>query len=382
MTKIEYYMKKERQSKVEQSRHSFLRTKALKTTIVDNGIILPAHTNPDKLWADGGVIDDKGNFVKASSNGYLFGGKYDHDGYDKSNKEVIFFGPFISHWGHFICDLIGRMWYIKENPQKYKIAYCGWNWHQDEGNIEGNFLELLELLGCHKSQFINIQKPTKFKKIIIPDLAFSGGNYYTKEFEKMISIIVKNALKNSTKTPKKIYFSRTKFNNGKERGEEKIENIFKTNGYQIVYPESLSVKEQINYLNNAEQLAMVSGSLSHNLMFTKSEHLQAIILNKMDLINNYQLVIDDMTKANLTYIDSFFNLREVLFGMGPFLLCVSKYFKRFLKENNYTVPKNTSLTLRDIAWYFKKYHETYSTPERKKLLQSQKESMKAVKANS
>ena len=381
MTATKYYMKKEHQSKMEQSQHSFLRTKALKTTVVKNGIILPAHTNPNKLWADGGVIDSKGNFIESSSNGHLFGGKYDYDKCKNSNEEVVFFGPFISHWGHFICDLIGRMWYTKENPRKYKIAYCGWNWHQGEGDIEGNFLELLELLGYHKSQFINIQEPTKFKKIIIPDLAFSGGNYYTKEFEEMISIIVKNALKNKITTPQKVYFSRTKFNNGKERGEEKIENIFKANGYQIVYPESLSVKEQITYLNNAEQLAMVSGSLSHNLMFTKSDQVHAIILNKMDLINNYQLVIDDMTKANLTYIDTFFNPREVLFGMGPFLLYISKYFKHFLRENNYIIPKHTNLTPRDVAWYFKKYHETYKTPERKKLLQSQKDSIKATKPN-
>lgn len=366
---------------MEQNQRSFLYTKPLKTTIVKNGIILPAHTNPNKLWADGGVIDDKGDFVEASGNGYLFGGKYDYNSYESSNEEVVYFGPFISHWGHFICDLIGRMWYIKDNPREHKIAYCGWNWHQGEGNIEGNYLELLKLLGCNKSQFINIQKPMKFRKIIIPELAFSGGNYYTEEFEKMISIIVQNALKNSTTSPKKVYFSRTKFNNGKERGEEKIENVFKTNGYQIVYPESLNVKEQITYLNNVEQLAMISGSLSHNLMFTKSSKVHAIILNKMDLINNYQLVIDDMTKAKQTYIDLFFNPREVLFGMGPFLLYISKYFKQFLKENGYTIPKHNNLTPQDIAWYFKKYHKTYKTPEHKRLLQSQKTSMKATKTS-
>ncbi len=380
-THTQYYMNKKRRQEMQNSAKCFLKPERLKTISVNNGIILPAHENPNKLWADGGVLDQKNNFIEESGNGYLFGGKYDYDPKDciESNEEVIFFGPFIKHWGHFICDLIGRMWYIKDNPKKYKIAYCGWNWRQGEGDIDGNFLELLELLGCNKNQLINVQRPTRFKKIIIPEIAFSGGNYYTKEFESMIDIIVKNALREKIKSPQKVYFSRTKFSTDKERGEKKIEKVFKNNGYKILYPEKLSVKEQIVYINNAEKIAMVSGSISHNLMFARNSNIESIILNKFDLINNYQLVIDDMTKASIVYIDAYLKLRQVLFGMGPFLLYVSKYLIKFLKDSGYSIPKSTTITVPDIIWYYKKHHEIYKIPNYKKLLKSQKESIKAAK---
>lgn len=372
-------MDKKHEERMEQSSKIFLSRKQLSVTTIKNGIILPAHTNSSKLWADGGVVNANGKYIEDSGNGYLFGGKYNYDSSEiiESNETVVFFGPFIEHWGHFICDLIGRMWFVKDNPKKYKIAYCGWNWHQGTGDIKGNYLELLKLLGIQKKQLINIQKPTRFKKIIIPDLAFSGGNYYTKEFKDMISIIVSNSLVSKIKTPSKVYFSRTKFNNGKERGEEKIEKIFKANGYEVVYPESLSVKEQITYLNKAQEIAMVSGSLSHNLMFSKNEKLHAIILNKMSLVNNYQSVIDDMTNIKITYIDSFFSPLQVLFGAGPFLLSNTKHLRQFIKDNNYNLPKTCNISLKDIAWYFKKYQATYRNPNNKTLLNNQKEAIKS-----
>lgn len=361
----------------------FFKKDKLETTVVKNGIILPARAGDNRLWANGGVIDENGDFIEASGNiektfnAYAFGGKYDFDESEvvESDEEVVFFGPFVQHWGHFICDQIGRLWYIKNNPKKYKIAYCGWNWGQDNGDLYGNFLELLELLGCKKEQFINITKPTRFKKVIVPELAFWGGRYYTKEFEDMVDVIVKNALKDGPKSPEKIYFSRAKFNNGKERGEDKLEKIFAANGYEVLYPETLDVKSQITYFNQAKEIAMVAGSISHNLMFTRSKKVTAIILNKMNLVNNYQMAIDAMTKANIIYIDAYFNLRQVLFGMGPFLLSVTKYLKRFLKDRGYKIPKFTAPTPADINWYLKTYHKTYTTLNYKELLESQKKSL-------
>ena len=237
--------------------------------------------------------------------------------------------------------------------------------------MEHSTLRYLGRLSC--------RKPTRFKKIIIPELAFSGGNYYTKEFENLIDIIVKNASRSVPFVPPKIYLSRTKFSNDKEHGEDKLERVFRTNGYQIVYPEKLSVKKQIVFFNQADELAMVAGSLSHNLMFTRSNHVKATILNKFKLVNSYQLTVDDMTKAQLTYVDSFLSIRHVLFGMGPFLLSPTRYFKQFLIDHSYKSNFSTRPSTSDLRWYFKKYHETYQSPDRKSLLKSQKAALKSAK---
>lgn len=365
--------------------HNYLKKGKLSTKTVKNGTILPAakDENGAAIWAAGGVIDEKGDFVEESKNDYLFGGKYDYDTTRVKyiDEEVVFFGPFVKHWGHFICDQINRLWYVKNNPTKYKIAYCGWNWGDEQSDIDNNFLKLIELLGCKKSQLINIKQPTKFKKIIIPERAFIGGQFYSKEFEEMIDIIVKNSLKENDSSPERVYFSRTKFAAEKERGEEKIEKQFRKNGYSVVYPEQLSLTEQIAYFNKAKKVAMVSGSISHNLMFTRTNTVDAAIINKLILENKYQFVIDHLTKANISYVDCFVNLRSVCFGLGPFLLTTTKYLKQYFKDNNLKIAKAHRITLSDLIWYYRTYHKIYSNPNNKDSLKRQSKALKVERAN-
>lgn len=369
------YMGKKRSNEYAIYSRDFFREEPLDVAVVKNGIILPAHENKTKLWADGGVIDENGNFLETTkiAKGFTFGGKYayDKDKIIKLDEVVLYFNPLIKHWGHFICDLIGRLWYIRNNPRKYKIAYCGWNWGLDEGGFSGNFLELLGLLGIKKEQLINVQHPMQFKKVIVPDSAFVQNEYYATEFTEMIDILVKNALKKCPSVPEKIYFSRTRLGFDKELGEAKLEKLFADNGYEIMYPEKLSVKEQICYFNKAKSIVMVAGSISHNLIFTRSSKVDAAIINKMPLPNSYQFTVDSMTKANVSYVDAYFAPRPVLYGMGPFLLSINRYLRQFLHDKELCLTVSSSTPIRDYIWYFKKYYEYYNNDDNKKALKNQ-----------
>ena len=196
------YMNKKRMGKFNSyARNSFFRREKLSVLEVADGIVLPAKRDEREIpniWAVGGVIDSDGNFVKESITGSkdrpLFGGSYEfnEDFVTYYDEEVVFMGPFIKHWGHFICDQISRLWYVIDNPKKYKIVYCGWDWDNGLGYIDGNYFELFELLGIDREQLINIQRPTKFKKVIIPEFSFIPNNYYSKEYVRLTDIIVNN----------------------------------------------------------------------------------------------------------------------------------------------------------------------------------------------
>ena len=60
----------------------------------------------------------------------------------------------------------------------------------------------------------------------------------------------------------KVYFSRRKiFQNGREWGENNIERVFYNLGYKTIYPETLSIDEQINILRNCSHFATTEGSI-------------------------------------------------------------------------------------------------------------------------
>lgn len=377
-----YYMSGNQKKKYIKLEKTYKKEVKLGVKQVPNGIILPAKKDESdcpKLWAIGGVVDQEFHFVNESDSGYLFGGNYeiDEDYVNYIDEEVIFFGPYIQHWGHFICDQISRLWYIIDNPQKYKIAYCGYNFGVGNTEISGNYLQLLEQLGIREEQLINIQNPTKFKNIIIPEFSFVGGNYYTEEFKKLINHITDNVLESmkNEKCPERIYFSRRKLCMDKEYGEENLENLLAKNNFEIFYPEKLSFMQQVFLINNCKFMATISGSIAHNLMFSKYNN-DILIFNKCKGINNYQLVVDELTTSKVTYIDSYKNYLPILFGTGPFIIDINKYVKKcfsFFNLKFYSPKKNT---IKMLMWYIKKYKTIYSNPINRMWLKSQKKSLK------
>ncbi|WP_300629659.1 glycosyltransferase 61 family protein [uncultured Thomasclavelia sp.] len=294
-------------------------------------------------WGSGGVVDKNKNFIDLSAyhGGWIDqGGYYDFNEYSFVNETVVYMGLFFKHWGHFLVDLLPRLWYLAQyssSNENIKVAYIG------EETIDGNYLELFELIGINKSQLIRISTPMQFSKIIIPEFSCRPCIWYTDEYVFMFNKIIKNALKivsvpDYLKNLDKVYFSRTTLKKAKltEFGERLIENIYRDNDYLIVSPEKLNLKEQIYIWNNASEIVCLNGTIPINVVFSMNQNLQLIILNKTSLchLNLYLFLLMRQVKYEYVnvYIELFKNIPKSI-GSGPFLLSVTKEFRNYLKKN-------------------------------------------------
>ena len=88
----------------------------LKVQRFSQGIILPQKMEINApMWGLGGVCDKDNNFVQSSfyDGGWAkHGGGYDWEDEEYIDEDVVYVGMFYSHWGHFLIDLTGRMWYL------------------------------------------------------------------------------------------------------------------------------------------------------------------------------------------------------------------------------------------------------------------------------
>lgn len=369
-------------------KRDYLRKSPLTVKEVEDGIILPAKGDPSISWALGGVLDKNGQFVKESHtrNEHVFGGYYEYDKQlvQQYDETVVFLGPFLCHWGHFICDQISRLWYILQDVKKYRIAYCGWNWGNEQTSMWGNFLEFMHLLGLSDEQLIDVQSPMQFRSVIIPEFSYIQGEYYTEEFKDIYRNIVSNIDVSGLEPISNIYFTRGKFSDAinKERGEEEIEALFAANGYKILSPEQLTLSQQIYYMRNCDYMAAISGSITHNLLFAK-EGQKVIILNKMSLMNGYQMVIDNIMDVKISCVDVYVKLFPVCFGLGPFLIAINRNLKKFTEDKGMAIPRNLQLnvagTIKKYIWYFAKFARIYTNKHNRSELLSQQSAVRKQK---
>ncbi len=249
---------------------------------VANAIILPYRRCRHSTGL-GGVLDEKGIFVEKS---YLHGGSFEHGGsYDfdkstivKSNDKVIYFGYFLPHWGHFLIDCLGRMWPFVDTNNKldsYKIAFIT---NSREGMYD-NCLELFAALGIKRERIIQINQPTQFLEVLIPDVDYTAepGRIFAPQYVSLYDTVVKNILskhklkevENKFGNIEKVYFTRSKFRGAKSRevGLSVIDKVFKNGGYNIIAPEKLSLAEQVLIWNNANHIACINGTIPLNVIF-------------------------------------------------------------------------------------------------------------------
>jgi len=308
-----------------------------KTDIISikDGIVLP---KSELFISKGGVLDDRHRFVEASSiedNGSFIciNGGYEIDSCDRSqyDNSVIYLGYFFRHWGHFLMDCTTRMWILLDERYKdYKIVFPNHPAHV----CDGNYTRFLELIGVTKERIIPVEVPMQFKEVIIPTEArYQPGNSHLDEWYRIFDRVVDNASYKVDDVPKRVYFSRAHLSK-KEFGLEEIEHNYRLNGYDVLYPEELSLDEQIGIFRCADEIVSENSSICMNVVFAKPGL-------KWTVINKYSVAHDNFTELryrknlDITYVDAF-NPKLDIYGQKigslPYLISFNRNMKQMFDD--------------------------------------------------
>lgn len=233
-------------------------------------------------------------------------------------SDVIYGGMLCKHWGHFIVNASIHLWYAVKHWNESNLPIVFSTPEKPEKRI----LDFLKLTGIPENRFVFIMKPTRFKSVIVPEpsLVIKEDRFCIAEEFKIPFDAVRSKAKPSKY--KKIYLSRRKFctpNSPNHYGEDVFEKIFKANGYKIIYPEKLSLQQQISLFGNAETVATTSGTLAHNVVLM-NESRRLIILNRTadHSINALQNALNAVKHIECRQADAFYAPLPVQHGFGPF----------------------------------------------------------------
>ena len=317
-----------------------------------NGVIQPEIIESNRL-ALGLYAEEK--YINCSQSlEYTVRGreKKKSNNYKTSDAKVIYIGPLIKCWGHFITDCLSTLWFFideqfKTKFSEYKIAYIPIEGFQ----MKGNYKRMFEILGIELQRFVIVSEPTMFNEVIVPDCSFydtekSIIRMFTDEYKHTIDYIKSHYNNNVPKHGDKIYFTNSTYAKTKKAfGLEKIDNYFLSKGFEVIHPERFSLDEQLDLLINCSIFASTDGSCGHNSIFL-SDKSKAIIIPRGPDKTGYQECLCYVHDVDFSYIDSTLSIftPDKKTHVGPFFYYVSeelmsyfgdsvKNYKRYCKDN-------------------------------------------------
>ena len=341
----------------------FQKSEKCNTYSFPNATVLPAKKteNCSASQGCGGVADSNGNYIEISRTKARVDGKYDFcesEIVKSCDETVVFCGYFHKVWGHFITESVSRLWYALEHHTEIdRYVFIGD--YGSDVSFSGNYLLFLKLLGLAEKVTV-ITLPTKFKKVIIPDHGFVYNEYYTDQYVRMYDYInAKGLALYQGKTYERVFFSKRLIDSSiiSNINEKVLDEFFKKNGYEIFYPEKLTLVETIGILQNAKFFAGQTSSLSHNLLFA-NQNVTMISLEKQAFHNPYQVFVGKIKNCKTIYIDACRHLFPVC-SAGPFLFDYTEKLDKFAKDYNLAPSKSMSKVQyrRNLKKYFISYFD-------------------------
>lgn len=344
--------------------------RTLKVQEIENGIFLPLKGSYKAL--KGGVCDENFNFIcghdifRKKKGRYIWGSyKVSSEELDYIDETVVYGGSMLDHPGHLIAEYFAnRIWWYVQNPDsKLKIAVQAF-----DGDGSAKFIkEFLRCFGFTDEQIIFVEKPTKFKNIIVPEqsalaLEWSNPSYeYTQEF---ISVFKHMAKDIKPSEYKKIYFTKSLNIRGNIIGEKYFADFYADKGFTIIDPADYTLKEKISFMLGCDEFVTSIGTSALYAVFCKPS-VKLTLLSRINT-NGYSHVCSICEAAGIKDIycvDVSLNFLHKNFVYGISLMGVTDSFKKYVKavygeEHPITTEESIKNNLWEYLSYFPEYYSS------------------------
>lgn len=254
-----------------------------------------------EIYPDGLIKKDGVLFVESFRNGpsrtHTGVAKWhDWEGEFASIDDTVLYlgGEHFGGYGHFLGEIFSRLWIKKYlNVNQFKIAV-------DKKNVL--FVkELLRLAGIDEGSLLEIERPMQIKSILISSQSHVVRTGFSREGAEFYRNIARSI---STKIiSKNIYISRRMVSQRNLKNEKQVEGIFRRLGFDIIFPELLTIESQIALFDGCENIAGISGSGFFTSLFGGSNKRKFIITSSAYVLHN-DSIMNSYNDCQISYFIS------------------------------------------------------------------------------
>lgn len=308
--------------------------------MVRDALIVPAVPDPAKgsgfvHGAIGGVLDSAGSFVQESGQVREVDDRclFLPEGYQPAARlrarEVkgIYAGVIFDHFGHFLLESLSRLWLPLQDSQldRHPILFLTYGLP-----LRGYHNEFFDLLGIRERVRV-VRLPTMVDELVVPDTSIRFHRSAFREFKSVFTQL-KHAVKPRQGGNNRIYVSRIDVTSAVTVPEREVEEIFRSDGWDIISPETMPLRDQISCFRSATRVAGISGSGMHNTMYCDNPEL-VVYINRFPILLDIFFLLDDLFDLPSLHIRGFMpDELEPFEASGPFLLDVADIHERLVSE--------------------------------------------------
>lgn len=195
--------------------------------------------------------------------------------------QFLWGGVFYYHFGHFITETLPMILYLRHHfPEQAskRLLFIA----SPEGRIHGDLppymREILDIFNIDLGAFVVLNQPTQIEDMTVARGAFERKYRYSSNI--LPALTPPNIVSSPQPSGGRIFMSRSALNMGSESrtgyGVE-LDAIARSLGYDVVHPETLSLRDQLDMICTAKVLAGVNGSALHWALYSKNvETVQSI----------------------------------------------------------------------------------------------------------
>jgi hypothetical protein len=215
---------------------------------------------------------------------------------------LIYLGfPYFPHYGHFLIESISRLWFAQEDRELPLLCH---DLHA-RNPFKHSFVDaFFGAAPIDSKRLVSFREPVFLKEVLLPDPSLTGGAEGFTTHQNLPRAVSNSMVPDKTTTARPLYLSRSQLGKGLRtvRHETLLESELRVRGAEIVHPERLTLREQVELINRHEVVIGPMGSALHGLLFKRSTNSTVVYLGEVESLNHLFLTIDVIAENRATYI--------------------------------------------------------------------------------
>ncbi|BAU92888.1 capsular polysaccharide biosynthesis protein-like protein [Methylorubrum populi] len=216
---------------------------------------------------------------------------------DAPFETMIYGGPLLAHYGHFLVTTLARCWAIDGS---LPVLFHSVPAVQD--HAASYIVELLRHAGLENRSF-SFDRPTRIRRVVVPEASFYELHSVWTHYATAMSAIGRNVAPVAACVPKKVYLSKSRLHagvNGVE-GEAFVDLRMRQAGFTVIHPETLGLAAQVNIFRKAELIVGTAGSAFHTLALVPHTSARRVMLTLGESLNSNFLLLDRVCGGRADY---------------------------------------------------------------------------------